>query len=248
MKDDDRVTTRDVNAEVERILALKPDVAVSVVDAFVEFVVAPLTKKLDSLSPSDVARRNPFVYAALGVTSVEEWTRRAAADIAASSIEGLVGNWLEEVALVVSGGTKPGSGADLQVDREEGGTRVVDVYSIQSTTNTKNAGGRRSDEAALNEHARVLRAQRRHVDLFVGYLFGRQRTTTLRGVTHLRSTEFWDRVSGQEGFLRRLFLAMSALSTLLAGRLNEDWRPLTSDVLKKYGSADGSVDPQKLRL
>jgi len=234
-------------SEVSEILGLSPDVARRVVVAFVDFVVEPLERKLRDLRPADVGRKNPFVYAALGITSVEGLTQRAAADITSSSIEGLVGNWLEEVAVVVSGGVKPGGGADLQVDRG-GDAKLVDLYSIQSTTNTKNSKGRTGDEAALKTSANVLRAQRRTVDLYVAYLFGRQNTTELRGVTHLSSREFWDRVTGQEGFQKRLYQAMPLLAPLLAGRLNSDWAALTEAVGKQFGDSEGNLDPTKVRL
>ena len=59
----------------------------------------------------------------------------------------------------VSGGIKPGSGVDLQVDN--GAT--VSLYVIQTAPNTKNAGGSQHDLAALKSAAAVLRSQRRHV-------------------------------------------------------------------------------------
>ncbi len=243
----DEDATRRTVAAVGELLGLEADEARQVVVAFVEFVVEPLERKLRDLKPANVGRKNPFVYAALGITSVEELTQRAAADITSSSIEGLVGNWLEEVAVVVSGGLKPGGGADLQVDHP-GPERRVDLYALQSTTNTKNSKGRKGDEASLKKSADVLRAQRRSVDLFVGYLFGRRNTTVLRGVTHLSSREFWDRITGQEGFQKRLYQAMPLLALLLAGRLNSDWGALTEAVGKQFGDRDGNLDPTKVRL
>lgn len=236
-----------VVSDVAGVLRVESVDARRVVVAFQEFVVEPIERKLRDLRPSDVGRKNPFVYAALGVTTTSDLTQRAAVDITSSSIEGLVGNWLEEVAVIVSGGFKPGGGADLQVDRG-GEAKLVDLYSIQSTTNTKNSKGRKGDEEALKKSADVLRAQRRTVDLFVGYLFGRQNTTTLRGVTHLSSREFWDRITGQQGFLERFYLAMPVLAPLLAGRLNSDWAALTEAVGEQFGDPDGNLDPKKVRL
>lgn len=68
------------------------------------------------------------------------------ADKETSAVEAHIGTWLEEVARIVSGGIKPGSGVDLHVQGVDG---VVQLYAIQSAPNTKNAGGRKSDIEAL---------------------------------------------------------------------------------------------------
>ena len=47
--------------------------------------------------------------------------------------------FLEEVARIISGGIKPGSGVDLQLEDEDG---VVHLYAIQASSNTKTSGGR----------------------------------------------------------------------------------------------------------
>ena len=84
-----------------------------IVRAFEQFIAAPLRKRFDTTTPTDIVRRNPFVYATLGVTRSDQWVERVLADMLTSSAEGLVGNWLEEVARIMSGGFKPGSGVDL---------------------------------------------------------------------------------------------------------------------------------------
>ena len=126
--------------------------------------------------------------------------------------------------------------------------RVVELYAIQSTTNTKNAGGKRSDEAALKTSEKVLQASRRHVDLFTGYLYGRPTTTELRGITHMASSKFWDKLSGQTGFQHRLYLATIAMSALLADRLGHERTDLVAAVDERFGDGEGAIDPSKLSL
>ena len=235
-------------AEVAQILELDVGTAERVVATFEKFVAEPIVERVKKITPTNVARRNPYAYAARGITSIAEWTGRAADDIEASSLEGLVGTWLEEVAIIVSGGVKPGGGVDLQVERNDADGPVVELYAIQSTTNTKNAGGARSDEAALETSAQVLRAGRRHVDLFLGYVHGRKRTTVLRGVTRMASAAFWDKLSGQDGFQHRLYRATAAMSALLADRIGHDRTDLVDAVGKKFGDGEGKIDPSKLSL
>jgi hypothetical protein len=73
------------------------------------------------------------------------------ADKETSAIEGHIGTFLEEVARIVSGGTKPGNGVDLQLQGEDG---VVHLFAIQMSPNTKNSGARKSDVRSLKQAAR----------------------------------------------------------------------------------------------
>lgn len=241
-------TRANVVADVAEILELDIETAERVVASFEKFVAEPIVEKISAITPADVAGRNPYAYAALGITSIADWTQHAADDIAASSLEGLMGTWLEEVAIIVSGGIKPGAGVDLQVERETADGLVVELYAIQSTTNTKNAGGSRSDEDALNTSAQVLRAGRRYVDLFVGYLYGRKKTTQLRGITRMASGELWDKLSGQTGFRRRLYLATARMSALVSDRVSQDRTELVNAVGEAFGDEVGTIDPTTLPL
>jgi hypothetical protein len=56
-----------------------------------------------------------MIYTARGTTTVDEWVDRALEDWETSAIEGHIGTWMEEVARIVSGGVKPGSGVDQYV-------------------------------------------------------------------------------------------------------------------------------------
>ncbi len=238
----------DLPTLVADVLDVDREIAARIVDAFKSFVADPLSQKLSNLSAKDVRKRNPFAYAALGILTTADLEKQAKSDIMISSVEGLVGNWLEEVAVIVSGGVKPGGGVDLQVDRTMRADHTVEIYAIQSTTNTKNAGGRKSDLRALETTAQVLRAQRRHVEKYVGYLFGRMKTTSNNGVTNLSSKDFWLRVSGKPGFLARLFLATRLMAESMSSRLREESEELTALVLAELGDELGQIDPTKLRL
>ena len=142
--------------------AVRTGTADRIVQAFDDFVAQPLAANLTKLHGRDLAKRNPMIYTARGVDSVEEWADQVLADKETSAIEAHIGTWLEEVARLVSGGIKPGSGVDLQITDADG---VVQLYAIQSAPNTKNAGGRKSDIEALRRGARPLREQRQRVEL-----------------------------------------------------------------------------------
>jgi hypothetical protein len=219
--------------------------AEKVVAAFKVFIAEPVRRKFANLTGYDVAKRNPFVYAAFGLTDAREWADRVLADMLSSSAEGLMGNWMEEVARIICDGTKPGSGVDLQRDRADG---VVELYAIQSTTNTKNAGGRRSDIQGMEAAAGALRAQRRHVDMFVAYLFGRKTTTQLGHITHLSSAEFWERLTGDEAFLQGLLSACTVMSSLYVGGSAADRARVSDEAAHLFGDASGRIDWGKVLL
>lgn len=227
-----------LSSEISSILGIDEVRARRIVDAFDRFVAVPLTVQLNALEPRQIAARNPFVYAALGAASVAEWVERVTADKLTSAAEGLVGNFLEEVARILSGGTKPGSGVDLQRDLNDTDS---ELYAIQSTVNTKNAGGRRSDLQGLEKAAGALRAQRRHVHKFVAYLFGRSKTTTIGDVTHLSSEEFWLRVSGQAAFLPKLLQSCVALSALYREKATTGGARLAEATATEFGDDTGQV-------
>lgn len=110
-----------------------------IVQAFDDFVAKPLAANLAKLRGRDLAKRNPLIYTVRGVETVEEWASQVLADKETSAIEAHIGTWLEEVARIVSGGIKPGSGVDLQLQGPDG---TVQLYAIQAAPNTKNAGAK----------------------------------------------------------------------------------------------------------
>jgi hypothetical protein len=173
-------------------------VATQIVQAFDDYVARPLEANLKNLYGRDLAKRNPMIYTTRGIDSAEEWVERVLADKETSAIEGHIGTWMEEVARIVSGGIKPGSGVDLQMQDENG---VVQLYAIQSSPNTKNAGRRKSDIDALRRGGRPLRGHRQRVELNIAVLAGRAKTGPLRDngdITVVGSDEFWQRVSGPQ--------------------------------------------------
>jgi hypothetical protein len=124
----------------------------------------------------DLAKRNRMIYTVRDTDSAEEWAERVLADKETSAIEAH-STWLEELARIVSGGIKPGSGVDLQTQDADG---VVQLYAIQSAANTKNAGGRKSDIESLRRGARPLRGHRQRVELNIAMLGGRGKTSSVR--------------------------------------------------------------------
>ncbi|MGZ4333466.1 MAG: PmeII family type II restriction endonuclease [Gaiellaceae bacterium] len=227
---------------VRAILGVDLVKAREITDAFDRFVARPLATNLAKLRGHHLARRNPMIYTARGVRTVNEWIDRVVEDKETSAIEAHLGTWLEEVAHIVSGGIKPGSGVDLQLTRADGS---IVLYAIQSAPNTKNAGSRAADLDALKRAARPLRAHRKVVDLRVAVLWGRAATTESEsepGIEIQGSDDFWDNISGIMGFRARLLDSTVALSELLGGRSAEEVARLRQEAREFFGTASGDLD------
>jgi hypothetical protein len=157
-----------------------------------------------------------------------------------------LGTFLEEVAGIVSGGIKPGSGVDLQIDDKDG---TIRLYAIQASPNTKNSGGRKSDVDSLKRSARPLRAARRHVELNIAVLHGRAKSGEIRAepdIHVLGSDEFWNQVSGVPDFRARLLRASAVLSELVRERSEEEVERIRAEAIAIYGDEGGGLNMESL--
>lgn len=231
---------------VHAALGLPRRQAEQIVKAFDEFVAQPLVANLAKLHGRDLAKRSPMIYTVRGVETVEEWADQVLADKETSAIEAHIGTWQEEVARLLSGGIKPGSGVDLQLnDRDE----VVELYAIQSAPNTKNSGSRASDIAALKRSAKPLRAHKQRVELYVAVLNGQAKTGVVRDhsdVTVLSSDAFWERVSGIRDFRARLLRATTVLAWLVKRRSKDETARIKQEAVELFGDEDGKLDLEAL--
>jgi Type II restriction endonuclease EcoO109I len=227
---------------VRATLGLSQKQSDRVVEAFDDFVAKPLERNLKRLHGRDLAKRNPMIYTVRGVESVEEWADQVLADKETSAIEGHIGTFLEEVARIVSGGIKPGSGVDLQLEDEDG---VIQLYAIQASPNTKNAGGRKADVDSLKRAARPLRAHRQRVEMNIAVLGGRSKTAPMRSepdVLVLGSDEFWARITGIPDFRARLLRASTILSWLLKRRSADEVARIKTEAVTAFGDSEGRLD------
>jgi hypothetical protein len=153
----------------------------------------------------------------------------------------------------VSGGIKPGNGVDLQLQDDDG---TVQLYAIQSASNTKNAGGRKADVDALKRAARPLRAHRQRVEMNVAVLSGRVKSSPMRSeadIAVLSSDDFWTRITGIPDFRARLLRASTILSWLVKRRSADEAARIKAEAVLLFGDEDGQLDlealasPQSLR-
>jgi hypothetical protein len=234
-----------LNGGIQDTLGISLSAASTIVQAFDTVVALPLQANLSRKRGLDLAKRNPMIYTVRGTTTVDDWVRRALDDWETSAIESHLGTWMEEVARIVSGGIKPGSGVDLQIERA-GSPPVTELYAIQAAPNTKSAGARRSDIESLRRAAAPLRTSRRHVEQYIAVLHGRSATLALSAdpnITTLASDAFWEKVSGIPDFRERLLTASKLLASLVTGRASAEVTRIQAEARAIFGDAQG-----KLRL
>jgi hypothetical protein len=227
---------------VQAVLGVTRHQANAITRAFDDFVAKPLERNFAKLTARDLAKRNPMIYTARGTQTVEEWVDRVLNDKETSAIEGQIGTFLEEVARIVSGGIKPGSGVDLQVEDEDG---TVQLYALQTSSNTKNSGGRKTDIEALKRAARSLRASRRFVELNIAVLGGRSTTRPMPSepdVTLVGSDDFWERVTGIPDFRSRLLRMSVVLSPLIRTRAADEVMRIKQEANELFGDDDGGLN------
>jgi hypothetical protein len=232
-----------LNRQIQATLGVTPAIAVAIVQAFDDFVAKPLQANLSKKKGRDLAKRNPMIYTARGTTTVDDWVDRALEDWETSAIEGHIGTWMEEVARIVSGGVKPGSGVDLQIQRH-GTPPITELYAIQAAPNTKSAGGSRSDVDSLRRAAGALRAGRRVVEQYVAVLHGRRKSAPLGAdpnIIKLASDAFWEKVSGIPDFRARLLKASTILASLVAGRASSEVARIKGEATKIFGDGQGNL-------
>lgn len=227
-------------SRIAATLHVSQSAAENIVAAFERYVAEPLEQNLERVNAHTLAKRNPMIYTARGTTTVDQWIDRVLEDRETSAIEGHLGTWQEEVARIVSGGVKPGSGVDLQLER----SGVVELYAIQSAPNTKSAGGRRSDVDALRRGAGAIRASKRPVEMYIAVLSGRRASRALKSdpnVVVLASDEFWERVSGIHDFRARLIRATVLLSSLIAVRAASEVARIRAEAHEVFGDESGNL-------
>ena len=163
-----------------------------------------------------------------------------------SAIESHIGTFLEEVARIVSGGSKPRNGVDLQIEDEHG---VTHLYAIQSVPNTKSAGARRADIESLKRAARPLRGHRLPGEMYIAVLSGRDKSAAIRAepdITMVGSDEFWARISGISDFRARILRASTILSWLIRRRSEDEINRIKQEARELFADGDGRLDLEAL--
>jgi len=204
---------------VSRALGTDPARSRDIVNAFETFFVARLLAKLSSVSLKEfIKTKNPYLYRASGISKCNDLVDRAFRDYISASVETYFGPVFEAVARLMSGGTKPAGGGEIDLDIRYNGH--ADLFVMKSGPKGFNKSSRKRAHDELAAAAGKLAHDGTSVRKFIAYAYGRKRTTRQGDVIHLASRDFWERITGDNAFYSRMLDACGAMAPLYAADLD----------------------------
>lgn len=237
---------------VADILGIAKEKAELIVLAFTEEFVEPLAVKLRSLSIKKIiATKNPYLYRSSGITSCEDLVDRAFSDYVSSSVETYYGSFFEAIARIVSGGVKPATGGEIDLDIRRHATKIAELYAIKSGPKGFNSSSMKRAIEELNSAARRLRQDGWRTDKFIIAAYGRKTRGKPRGdIEVLSSKEFWERISNDPDFYTKLLAACAQLSPLYNANLDleEPREMLMGEAYDLFCDGDEVDWPKVLKL
>jgi hypothetical protein len=83
--------------------------------------------------------------------------------------------------------------------------------------------------------------------LYVGFIYGRKRTTTdaASGIIRLASKEFWTKITGDSEFYRKLLAACACLAPLYQADINAARQRILSEANRNF-TKSGDIDWDKV--
>jgi hypothetical protein len=214
------------NAKAGRLLA-----------EFESVFAQPFAARLQDLRLQDVIRgKNPYLYRASGIKTCEDLIRRVLQDYVSASVEGDFGKFFEAVARVVSGGTKPVGGGEVDLDVRKG--EVAYLYAVKSGAKGFNSSSYDKAKRDLNSAERRLRQDRVRTEKKLAFAYGRRSTSFSEGIERLSSKSFWAEVSGDDDFYSKLLDACAILAPLYTADMEAPYEGLLSEAHELFCDGD----------
>lgn len=191
-----------------------------------------------------ISRKNPYLYRSSGIQTVEELVDRALTDFVSSSTEGTFGSALDWIARRLPGNT-PATGGEADLQRVSGND--AEIYTIKSGPAGFNDASWTTTKQKMLRAKNSLEQSGYVVRLYVGFIYGRKRTTTDKnsGIIRLASKEFWTKITGDDQFYRKLMDACACVAPLYRADVTEAKERLLLDALSNYSNGT-DVDWQKV--
>ena len=221
------------------------DLARNVLNGLREHFINSLQKTLTTKTfRSLIAKKNPYLYRASGIRTIEQLVDRALADFVSSSTEGTFGSALDRVARRLPGNT-PATGGEADLQRIKGD--VAEIYTIKSGPAGFNDASWTTTKNKMLRAKASLELSGYHVQLYVGFMYGRKRTTTdpNSGIIRLASKEFWARITDDPEFYRKLLGACACLSPLYQADINEAQQRMLREASLSF-TVDDQIDWDKV--
>jgi len=152
-------------------------------------------KSLTNLNLKKILRhKNPYLFKAKNIRIASELVQTILDAYLSSSEEKLFGDFLEELAVFISGKTLKGrksaaTGIDLEFNRK--GTHYI--VSIKSGPNWGNSSQQNKQEQDFKTATKVLKQSKRtlNVQPVMGICYGKVKTSIVRGYLKVVGQNFW---------------------------------------------------------
>jgi hypothetical protein len=161
--------------------------------------------KLQSLKMrSFLARKNPYLLKAIGISKASELTEKLLSDFIAASDETMFRDAvLEPIARVVSGGrTSKTKGIHFTISLADRVTAVA----LRSGANTLNSGQSERQKQQLASAGKKLSETRKSFEVILGHACGKSKRSHIgsRDFRELSGQAFWSEISGDPNFYIQL--------------------------------------------
>ncbi len=209
---------------------------------------------MQGLKLKDVLRRkNPYLFRAVGTSSVAELVSDILHAYMSSSDETIFGNcFFEPLALDISQGEyESAAGADIRRETET----ALEVFAVKSGTSVFNSQSKKKQQDEFNKiRSRLLVKLQKKFDPIVGYSYGHkaqsQRSTGSYSFTEIAGQAFWFRLSGDEDCYLKIIRGMEKCGEEHRAEFKVAWDHAVNRFSLEFSinfcDGSGSIDWDKL--
>jgi hypothetical protein len=208
--------TSNLNGDLQECIQIafgrNGELAKAFIQVFMSDFVLPFRKRLQEITFEKlISRKNPYLYRASGIVTVEELVERALGDFISSSTETFFGTAIEHFVMALPNNIKS-SAPGVDVERRVGS--VVELFAIKSGPGGYNSSSFKTQREHLARTKTILEQQRGiTARAYVGFAYGRKSTgRPSAGYTILSSRALWEKLSGDPNFYSKLLDAYACVS------------------------------------
>ena len=198
-------------------------------------------------------QKNPYLFKAKNITVATDLVKNLLDATLYASEEKIFGNFLEDLAIFISGetcnGRKSGiTGVDLEFENEG----VHYVVSIKSGPSWGNSSQHAKQEKDLKTAVAVLKQSRHthHVEPVLGICYGKTKTSFVRGYMKVVGQNFWYLISENANLYTDIIEPLGFRAKEHNDAFEENKGALinkfTSEFMEDFCDASGNIDWKKL--
>lgn len=206
---------------------------------------------LDNLELKKVlARKNPYLFRAVGIQDVSELIRNLLLAYSSSSDETIFGNeFFEPLARdLANGKTADGEGADVLVETP---TKIA-AYAVKSGTSVFNSSSKRDQEKSFLQMRNRLYKTQKQFDPVVGYSYGRKGRPSKKAsrFREVAGQVFWEELTGDPDCYIKILQAMQDYPERHRIDFKNAWERAVNrfsmEFMSNFMSSDGSINWREL--